>query len=460
MNSIDLVKMGLNNLRRRKARTFLTVLGVIIGTASIVTMMSLGFGMKYSFEQQLSSMGSMTTIEVHQSYNDMRVGRGGMVVSSRSGSQKDGTLDDSAILKISRLPGVEAVSPEIESYVRIVSGKYVADLPVRGINPEVMEAFGLEPEEGRLLRKGDEAVLVFGAQTVHNFVDPKLRDPWRYMTRPGEKPKVNVLKDKLSLTFDYSYGYRKSPYEQNSTEKKPKLYKIGAVGVLRQGQMDSDYAAYMDIAQLKKIIQDNAKYMGQNDSASRQSLEQQLKYQRARVKVADMKDVAGVQEMINEMGLQTYSLNDVLKSMEETSRTIQMVLGGIGAISLLVAALGITNTMIMSIYERTREIGIMKVIGASLKDIKRLFLFEAGMIGMLGGLLGMGVSLLLSLILNSVSNNGMFFMGMGGESKISVIPLWLALAAIALSIAVGLVSGYYPAKRAMKLSALEAIKNE
>jgi putative ABC transport system permease protein len=216
----------------------------------------------------------------------------------------------------------------------------------------------------------------------------------------------------------------------------------------------------MNIDELKKIIQDNARNQNGNDAASRQALQEQLKYQRAKVKVKDIKYVQGVQDAINEMGFQTHSLNDILKSMQEQSRTIQLILGGIGAISLLVAALGITNTMIMSIYERTREIGIMKVIGAALRDIKRLFLFEAGMIGFLGGLLGIGISFLLSFLLNTLSGSAGYYMGMGGEVKISVIPLWLVFAVIALSTLVGLVSGYYPARRAMKLSALEAIKTE
>jgi ABC-type antimicrobial peptide transport system permease subunit len=103
----------------------------------------------------------------------------------------------------------------------------------------------------------------------------------------------------------------------------------------------------------------------------------------------------------------------------------------------------------------------MKVIGASLKDIKRLFLFESGMIGFMGGALGIGISFILSMVLNTVSKNAQFLMEFGGGgSKISVIPLWLVLAVIGLSTLVGLVSGYYPARRAMKLSALEAIKND
>src|SRR5690606_21611287 len=149
------------------------------------------------------------------------------------------------------------------------------------------------------------------------------------------------------------------------------------------------------------------------------------------------------------------------ESMKQTAGIIQAVLGGIGAISLLVAAIGITNTMVMSIYERTKEIGVMKVIGASLRDIKRLFLFESALIGLLGGILGVIFSYLLSFIINHFGASFMGnFLGTGGESDISIIPIWLILAAMAFSALIGIISGYYPARRAMNLSALEAIRTE
>jgi len=130
-------------------------------------------------------------------------------------------------------------------------------------------------------------------------------------------------------------------------------------------------------------------------------------------------------------------------------------------VSLFVAAIGISNTMVMSIYERTREIGVMKVIGASLKDIRRLFLLEAALIGVFGGVLGAGLSLGVSKIIN---NYGIpFFDNMvygANESDISAIPAWLCLFALGFSAVIGLVSGYFPARRAMKLSALTAIRTE
>ena len=161
------------------------------------------------------------------------------------------------------------------------------------------------------------------------------------------------------------------------------------------------------------------------------------------------------------MGYEAWSLSDALESLNKTSVIIQAVLGGIGAVSLLVAAIGIANTMIMSIYERTKEIGVMKVIGASLRDIKKLFLFEAGMIGLLGGAVGIVLSEVLSIIINKVGINFLQNnMGASADTRISIIPIWLIFAAMGFSALVGLMSGYYPAKKAMNLSALEAIRTE
>ena len=142
---------------------------------------------------------------------------------------------------------------------------------------------------------------------------------------------------------------------------------------------------------------------------------------------------------------------------------IQLVLGGLAAISLFVAAIGIANTMVMSIYERTREIGVMKVIGAEVKDIRVLFLMEAGMIGLIGGVVGVGLSYAASYALNTFAGGffGEQMMGQtGGGGTISVIPVWLVLFALAFSILIGVIFGFLPANRAVKISALEAIKHD
>ena len=141
-------------------------------------------------------------------------------------------------------------------------------------------------------------------------------------------------------------------------------------------------------------------------------------------------------------------------------QVFQLALGGIGAITLLVAAIGIINTMTMSIYERTKEIAIMKVIGATFTDIRLLFLTEAGMIGLFGGLMGLIFSYTLSFVINQLSGDFMGnYMGTGEALHLSVIPWWLALFAIGFSIMIGLLAGVYPANRAVKLSPIEAMRS-
>ncbi len=143
--------------------------------------------------------------------------------------------------------------------------------------------------------------------------------------------------------------------------------------------------------------------------------------------------------------------------MQKELAMIEAVLGGIGAVSLFVAAIGIANTMMMSIYERTKEIGVIKVLGCSLKNIKQMFLLEAAFIGFIGGLAGNVLSFLMSFVINVLTGNGSV---MGMDGNLSYIPFWLVLASMAFAVFVGMAAGYFPALRAMRLSPLAAIRNE
>ena len=173
-----------------------------------------------------------------------------------------------------------------------------------------------------------------------------------------------------------------------------------------------------------------------------------------------------VENDIKAMGYSTESMESIRKPMEKEARQKQMMLGGLGAISLFVAALGITNTMIMSISERTREIGIMKALGCYVTDIRVMFLSEAGAIGLIGGVIGCVISFIASVVVNLVSlgfspeNILPAIIGGEGVSRVSVIPPWLLLFAVVFSVLIGLGSGYYPANKAVQIPALEAIKSE
>lgn len=452
MNSMDIINMGLRNMLRRKTRTILTVLGVIIGTSSIVIMLSLGIGMNENFKREIERMGSLNIINIDANYipPDMNVG-GGI-------NKEEVKLDDKSLARINAIEGVDAVTPIMYSYWKFGVGKLVGSFSVIGIDSAVMEKFDFNVEEGRLLNENDKAALVFGSYLPGWFWNPKAN---YYYGAPMEQP--NLISDKIIMTMNMDYGEKRSGGSRSSGNKPAPEYKVKGVGILKQSNNDKDYNAYMDIVHLKKMVEESNKAQGRQggfdfypQTTSKDS------YQNAMVKVKNIKNVKKIQEQIKEMGFGTYSLTDILESMQKASAGIQAVLGGIGAVSLLVAAIGIANTMIMSIYERTREIGVMKVLGAELSDIKRLFLFEAGLIGLSGGIIGIIFSLLISFLLNNAGLT--LFINMFGYmepgSKISIIPLWLILSSIVFATIIGIVSGYYPARRAMKLSALEAIRTE
>jgi len=170
-----------------------------------------------------------------------------------------------------------------------------------------------------------------------------------------------------------------------------------------------------------------------------------------------MKNVTTVQKEISDLGYQASSNMEWLEQSKKQSAMIQAVLGGIGAVSLLVAAIGIANTMMMSIYERTKEIGIIKVLGCDMGSIRDMFLIESGFIGLMGGIAGVIISYAASYLLNNLGG-AQAITGMDGN--ISLIPVWLALAAIVFAIFVGMLAGLFPSLRAMKLSPLAAIRND
>jgi ABC-type antimicrobial peptide transport system permease subunit len=464
MNKIDLIKLALKNFMRRKTRSILTILGVVIGTAAIVVMISLGIGMNESYRQSLKSMGSLNVIDVNPYY--VPENATGMV------TVKESKLDDAAIAKIAAIDGVVAVTPYLSANLKIVSGKYSLQANIVGIDPDAMAAFDFKVGSGRLLAKDDTSALVFGCQTPYSFMNPKNNGRgggmmfFSYGRNNSEvkkpDPLVNVLVDKMIMTFDWSYGERKSVgmfTDPTVRTKPPKLYKAQGVGILEESQdYDKAYTVYMNIDYLKKITKEYNK--SQNVGGTRGNRQQTDSYQQVKVKVENIDIVQKIQKEINNMGYGTNSLGDILKNLQKQSATMQAVLGGIGAISLLVAALGITNTMIMSIYERTREIGVMKVLGCLLSDIRNMFLFEAGVIGFTGGIAGLLFSYGASFVLNKFAGGLFGGGGAPGENTISIIPVWLALAALGFATLVGLISGFMPARRAMKLSALEAIKTE
>ena len=425
MKFSDFTTMGFKNLWRRKLRTILTMVGVAIGAFSIVIMLSLGLALQESYTKQLEEWGSLTLIRVNSNSYDYDAG----VV-------KKTKLDDTTVEKFKKIEHVRAASPLLELSGRLKSGKYQAYLNLVGIDPDAVQYFDLpKVASGEMISNSNPSGILFSSDIF--FYNPKSRNAWM------EESHVDVMKDKIKITFD----------DTNDPKVTPQYEKVNVQGVMQEAKSEMGYSSYVPIEQAKKW------YKEQQKKAKGSKKTEEFTYSSVLVSVDDTNFVADVQNQIKEMGFSTYSRVDELDQVNGMSNTLQLVLGGIGAVSLFVSAIGIANTMIMSIYERTKEIGVMKVLGCVVTDIRKLFLFEAGIIGLLGGFLGLGLSYGISVLLNKFAPEIGAQIGITSGSQISIIPPWLAISSIVFSIAIGMLSGLYPAIKATKIKAIEAMRN-
>jgi putative ABC transport system permease protein len=427
MKRIDFVKMGFKNLWRRKLRTILTIMGVVIGTFSIVIMVSLGVGMTEGYKEEMAQWGSLTKITISKNSYVWDEDTG-------TGTSKTQKLDDAFIATLKAMDHVKAVTPTLTVSAYLKSGKYQSYVSIVGIDPDCVKYFDFpDLKSGEYLSNDNPTAVLFGAEACY-FYNPKSN---RF---GGEQPDIDLMDGNVKITFG-----------MDST-KTQKYEKLRVAGVMEESTGEFGYSAYAPIEQVVKWYKE-AQKMNNNKVTN-------VEYQEVWVSVDDVDYVSDVQSQIKDMGYTAYSMADELDNVKETSNMLQLILGGIGAVSLLVSAIGIANTMIMSIYERTKEIGVMKVLGCLVTDIRKIFLFEASIIGFCGGIIGVGLSYLVSYILNKYAPEIGSAIGLSTSSTISVIPLWLSIVAVAFAMFVGIVSGLYPARKATKIKPLEAIRSE
>ena len=444
MKISDEISLSARNLLRRKGRTALTLVGVVIGTCMVVLMISLGIAQTKTNEEMLQSWGDLTQVQIY--------GYGTMMGS-------DGT------------PYAQAYNLEGEITAGR-NGRYTSDIyNLIGIDPTALEPMGFALQSGSwptntpASEKATKLQVLVGSSTGYNFQDSRksYNSPKRYryegQTDANGKelpPFVDIDKDKMTLTIKTGEG---------STEKS-RSWELEIVGVLEPDGAKGYWTQsgivlrIQDMKMLQKIYNDMTK-----------TKEESKSYDQVYVKVDDLSNVTDVETAIHDLGFtNTYSMNQQREEMQKQVMNSQMIFGGIAAVSLLVAAINIINTMTMAIYERTREIGVMKVLGCELGNIRTMFLLESSTIGFIGGLIGLGISLIASFVLNNLSTLGQgldlsglmgggYYMG-GGGGTISIIPPWLMLAALVFATLVGLVAGILPANKAVKISALEAIRHE
>lgn len=442
MKKSDLFKTAFRNLKNRKTRTRLTVIGVVIGTCAIVIMVSIGVGIDKMLTAQFESNSSLNKITVYQGYND-------------DGTQNEETvLDDRALEYMSGIEHVEFAVPtlDMEQYVAVSRGKYSLGWGLLAIDTSAMEAMGFTLQDGSFAG-ADKNTVFFGETAVTNFMDSQGNSvKFKYDSDYNlEECEIDAMKD----IFTVSVNENSEDGGVKTGTATPQRLRVG--GVVKSDYKVDQYSnngVYMDMALAKELVK---QYNMLNKVKN-----QKFRYSNIYLMVDKMENVKAVKEVLEEKGFSSYSDDEELEYTKKIMLAVQLVLGAIGAISMFVAFFGISNTMVMSVMERTKEIGVMKVLGCELKDIKAMFLYEAGTIGLLGGTIGLVISYILSLIANGVARFVMSSMGSGDDFYVCVssIPPWLAILGIGFAVGVGVVAGLSPAKRSVKVSALTAIHNE
>ena len=401
----ELLRFALRNLTHQGLRSYLTLLGVVIGIASIVTLVSLGAGLNNAVVKQFEQLGSNTLfISVGQTVGSSSNNPTGTNIK---------TFVQADIDKIKSLPEVtDALAPTV-STGSVEFGREKANVAIIGYDPEEGEAFAssgfFEVNEGRTLAKGDGFVALIGNSLAHDVYksDIRLRD--RIMIE-GHSFRV------IGINKESAQSFGGGPNTNNTIFIPKKAF----------SQIFSQTDPYFMLVRVAT----------KDDVATAQKKVERIFEQRYG---KDQKDVA------------VSTSEQILARIASVLGILQLFLAGVASISLLVGGIGIMNTMVMAVLERTAEIGVMKAIGATNTLILSIFLLEAGLIGLLGGLVGVLIGYVLSFGIGGISS----VIGFAIDVQLDI---GLILFALIFSMAVGMISGLIPARNAANLEPVVALR--
>jgi putative ABC transport system permease protein len=430
----DLAQLVWSNLNRMRTRATLSAAGVVVSTAAIVILISLAVGLQRSAAESLSVMGDMNEITL--------LGGAFRLLRERPSSSDSGRITPKALAELAQRPGVVAVTPResLLAQAQISLDGVTSFVGVIGIDAQQVRNLSLRAKSGSLAL-GRQQVLV-GAQVEESFVDP--RDRKRKIGR------VDLQDKMLKLTLTQT-----SP--DGRTDKH--TVRLQVAGVLAERGSQDDYSVFLALPDLEDL---NTWAIGQRPNPARDG------YSRATLVMAAPDQVLPFQQELGDQGFLTYSAKSYLQGINIFFLVVQAFMGGVGVIALVVAGISIANTLTMAIYERTREIGLMKAVGATNRDVMSVFLSEAGSIGALGGLGGITVGWCTSLVINLIAKLYIgaqaVLVGNAGENaavpNVAFVPLWLPVFVLIFATGIGVLSGVYPAQRAVQLNPVTALKYE
>jgi putative ABC transport system permease protein len=454
----DLGELAVRNLREAVLRNSLTTLGVAVGVASLVAMLSLGVGLQTLASQRLTRSGLFDAVFVTSQRNF----RGPRQPPPDAAPKRDSRpLDDDARQQFSKLSNVTEVYPQIRFITDVRYAGKSESTSVLGLPDSSRSSGAFEGMTGVYFSSptAEEAILQMEFAKLLTDQPPSLVGK-NLTLRYAERVALSKYADDEAL-LDVMMGSGKPggispggisivPHEKTLrivgiTESDPSAG-IGGFGGARV------YLPLKTAEQLHVAQPDDVQAFLSGNPAK-------PSYMAMTVRVRSPKDVPQVEAAIKQLGFATFSLLDATKSLRLVFTVFDLFLGLFGSLALTVASLGIINTLVMAILERRREIGILKALGATDRDVRSLFFAEAGAMGLFGGFFGVALGWLIGSALTWGTTTYLHRQNLPGV-KISYVPWWLALSAIAFAIIVSLIAGLYPASRAARLNPVEALRYE
>jgi putative ABC transport system permease protein len=445
MKQRDLAELAFRNLREAVLRNSLTTMGIAVGITSLVALASLGVGLQNLATERLSRSGLFDAIFVTPKQPDLRLGR-----AENANPVPDvppAPLDAEARQKFAQLPNVLEVYPEIRFPTEIhFDGKPFATV-VAGVTPLDKTGGAFDNMTGQFFSgaSAEEAILQIdfarqlAPQSPNSLVGKDL------VLRYAEREALPSEPDDDSGSSGFSIVPKDETLRiVGIVETDP-----GGFGPYGRGRLFIP----LDVAERLRAAQTNDLRDLLRDPSSKHS------YESLTVRVNGASKVKDVEDAIKKMGFAAYSLLDATQILRQVFAVFDIFLLIFGSLALVVASLGVINTLVMAILERRREIGILKALGAADRDVSRLFFVEAGAMGFLGGIVGVALGWIISHAINFGTNRYLAGRDLPAIS-VTAVPWWLVLAAIAFSILVSLVAGMYPASRAARLDPVQALRYE